>query len=75
MINNMQQIVICPSCRDYEYYGKLRYLEGDSVCRSCYRRAWEHSHKKIYAWSDLDGPTPSQEDYKKQQEKENEQDG
>ena len=70
MDDDMKRIVICKFCGRPEYYGEMRWLNGHCMCRSCYRADYYDRTGKPYAWDDLNGPTPTEEDYLAQQAKE-----
>lgn len=63
---DMEKIVICKTCERPEYWEEMRWLNGKCQCRSCYKFDYEQYHHSPYKWNDLDGPRPSIEDYKKQ---------
>lgn len=63
---NMHKIVLCKYCGKPEYYGKMKWLNGITECRSCYKADYEESHRKIYFWDDLDGPRPTMDEYNAQ---------
>ena len=65
----MKKIVICKKCKEYEYYGKMRWIDGKEICRACYKSDYEHKYNKTYKWNDLDGCIPTQKDYKLQLKK------
>lgn len=55
---NMEEPVICKCCGNAEYYGKMRWLNGNMMCRDCYKRQWETENNRVYEWGDLEGPRP-----------------
>ena len=59
-------IVICKHCKRPEYWSAMRWKNGTSYCRSCYKREWEAEHGQVYRWGDLDGPRPTEADYQKE---------
>lgn len=64
--DEMKRIVLCKYCGQPEYYGEMRWLSGKCCCRCCYKMDYEEQNRKPYAWDDLDGPTPSMDDYARQ---------
>ena len=67
MKNEMEKIVICRHCGKPEYYGEMRWLNGNCYCRDCYKHLYKDVHKEIYRWNDLDGKRPTKEEYEKQE--------
>lgn len=65
---DMNRIVICKHCGKPEYYGKMRWLSGFSVCRDCYKAKWQDENHQQYTWDDLDGKRPTMEEYNQQEE-------
>lgn len=65
------EIQICQHCGKPEYWGEMRWLSGWCACRNCYKGIWEHENHMFYAWADLDGYRPTQEDYERQEGIEN----
>lgn len=66
-MNEMQEIVICKHCGRPEYYGEMRWLNGKSYCRECYRANYEDRTRKLYKWDDLGGIVPTMKEYEKQE--------
>jgi hypothetical protein len=62
MNDEMKQVVRCRHCGRLEYYGEMRWMSGRCMCRDCYRRDYEERTGKVYEWSDLDGPRPTEEE-------------
>lgn len=67
MEDEMKRIVICKHCNNPEYYGEMRWLNGQCGCRNCYKSWWEDCNHVLYKWDDLKGQRPSIEDYNKQE--------
>lgn len=65
-MNEMLEIVICKHCERPEYYGEMRWLNGKSCCRECYRSDYENRTGKLYEWDDLDGEVPTIKEYENQ---------
>lgn len=61
-----EEIVICKHCRQPEYWGAMRWLDGRCMCRRCYKADWESRNHSVYEWNDLDGPVPTLHDYNSQ---------
>jgi len=67
-IEFMQEIQICKHCGKPEFVGDMHGLNGVCSCRSCYKAQWQDVNHKLYIGTDLDGPRPTMEDYKAQEE-------
>ena len=63
----MKEIIVCKHCGKFEYYGEMRWLSGWCGCRSCYKHKVEEIEKKPYAYDDLDGHRPTEDEYIQQQ--------
>lgn len=67
MNDEMKRVVICKHCRQPEYYGEMRWLNGFCGCRRCYKAKWQDENHRLYTWDDLDKTSyPTLEDYAKQ---------
>lgn len=58
-----RQVTICKLCGNYEYWGEMRWLNGKCMCRKCYKSEYQKTYHKFYKWNDLNGPTPTYEEY------------
>lgn len=65
-MGEVQSIVICKKCGRPEYWGEMRWLSGECLCRDCYKKKWEHEEGEPYRWDDLEGPRPTMEEYRDQ---------
>lgn len=54
-MNEMERVVRCKYCKEPEYYGEFRWLNGKMLCRSCYKAAYEEYYGEPYKWDDLEG--------------------
>lgn len=66
--DDMKRIVICKYCNKPEFYGRMMWLSGKCCCRACYKADYEKETGKPYKWSDLDGPVPTWDQYRKQED-------
>lgn len=62
-----KKIILCKECGHPEYWGEMRWLSGNCLCRDCYRKQYEKETGTLYAWDDLDGKRPSVEEYNQQE--------
>lgn len=58
-MDEMKEVVTCNCCGKPEFYGEMRWLSGKCMCRNCYKKAYEREYKKLYTWTDLNGPRPT----------------
>lgn len=59
----MNKIVPCKYCNRYEYYGKMTWLNGRCLCRSCYKEMYKDQYHREYEYSDKDGMQPTLKEY------------
>lgn len=67
--DEMVRIVKCRHCDGYEYFGEMRWLNGRCACRSCYKGHREELDRRLYDYTDLDGPKPTEADFLAQEDR------
>lgn len=58
-----KKVIICKHCGRLEYEGQMKWNADKCSCRSCYKEDYEKLHFRPYPFNDLDGPTPTYDEY------------
>jgi len=61
-MDSMNEFVRCKHCKNLEYYGEYRWLNGRQLCRNCYKAEYQTYHGKVYEWNDLEGERPKEQE-------------